>query len=300
MCDDYVDQYADLHQVTAVDSSLAQALPAQFFAHLQQQACGAQQHNQVADAAAAVQHNEGMDVQQNAELAKKGLEPMGVAPDSENVPTSGEDRGMVDAVSILEALASKAEGGAGDQSPDSKWHKTPSTAAQSLNHPTPSAVSVPRVQTVQPMVSSDGPPKTSTSAFAGTQGKGGHSDSVKMRLAAKAGERSSLDPSHPSLHSAVNEECSSGEVHGSVTGGRRRVVKRGLEERCSSRAPGKGKLSGGSDSQSVFTHRSLNHVCPPFLFLSILQLYSHIEHQLISLFLMGYDSSRSDPPLNKN
>ena len=242
-------------QVTAVDPSMAQT---QFFAHLQQQASGAQQQDQAADALAAAQHEEGADMQQDVEGMKEG-----VTPSAENALASAcEDRDIVDTSSAQGGNESSIGANAGDQqSPDSESQKSSSSAAPALDHPAPLSSSTPRVQTVQPMVSSDIAPKTSSSANM-HQGKANHGEGFKTRLAAKAGARSGLGPNSLALHSAMNGECSS-DLHGNMTGSRRRAVKRGPEERCSAVAPSKGKYLG--DWRAAISEPCLVLFRTPFL-----------------------------------
>lgn len=232
---DVVDRSGYCDQVTAVDPSVAQALPAHIFAHLQQQASGAQPQDQAA--AAAAQQHEGADVQQDAEALKEGG-----ALGADNAAASvSEDREAGDACWTQEAVDSSAEACAGDQQPpDSKSQKSTPNMAQTQDPPVAPSSSTPRVQTVQPMVSADMPHKTSTGS---DQGKASQAEGLKTRLAAKAGAQSRLDSNNLTLHAAVNGECSS-DLHGNVTGSRRRAVKRGIEDRCSVVTPSKGKYIG--------------------------------------------------------
>ena len=209
---DAVDRSGYCAQVTAVDPSMAQALPAHIFAHLQQQASGAQPQDQ-----AAAQQHEGAGVQQDAEAVKEGG-----ALGADNAAASvSEDREAGDACWTQEAVDSSAEACAGDQqSPDSKSQKSAPNSARTQDPPAAPSSSTPRVQTVQPMVSSDVPHNTSSTGS--DQGKASQAEGLKTRLAAKAGAQSRLDSNNLTLHTAVNGECSS-DLHGNVTGSRRRA-----------------------------------------------------------------------------
>ena len=211
-----------------MDPSLAQAFPTQFFTHLQQPSPAAQQHDQAPDTAS--QQQQTVDMQQDPDAAKEGLESVDISPVESAVAEDCEtgDR------QLLHGLELHAECSTGQLSPASASHKT-ATVVQPADHPSLSSSSLissstPRVQTVQPLVSSNLSPK----AAAGQQAKLSPSDTLKTRLSARALTRSAAQLT-------LNGECSTTGLHGNLTGRQQRALRRGLEDMCSSATPGKGK-----------------------------------------------------------
>ncbi|KAL8568919.1 hypothetical protein ACOMHN_017090 [Nucella lapillus] len=229
------------HQVTAVDPSLAQPFPAQFFTHLQQPPPGAssQTHSHdsasealaaAAAAAAPQQQSESMDTQTDHLHVVKDLRDSGNAPPEvteTEEPSVSEIQGVqFNSNSSAECTFSDVAVRKSSASTQSEDRQTLSTSAsQTALKSSASEEAVNEMSSVQ-------------------KGKSSSSDSLRSRLSSKGTVRGGTESSQAVGSSVVNGDCSSAELPVAATGRSQRALRRALESRCASATPSRAVTHG--------------------------------------------------------